>query len=175
MGYIAGSGPVGFRRESKLHDPAWFGENARLPSIRGEHMRQLGLERELVDRDTYDRTVDRFREAKIVLPTFSQLADPSKVPDQIESALASVEPDEPHPLNLFRVHWYNDDSRKGLVDTPQHVVLPPELTGVDAKIVIALGDRFPMIRAHKVLAAYGCLAPRVITGQFDPTKHRAIW
>ncbi len=32
-----------------------------------------------------------------------------------------------------------------------------------------------MINAHKVLAAYGCLAPRVITGQFDPTRHRAIW
>ena len=32
-----------------------------------------------------------------------------------------------------------------------------------------------MIRAHKVLAAYGCLAPRVVTGQFDPTRHRAIW
>ncbi len=138
-------------------------------------MRQLGLERELVDRETYDRTVERFREAKIVLPTFSQLADPSKVPDQIEAALASVQPDEPHPLNLFRVHWYNDQTRTGQVDTPQHVVLPPELTGVEAKIVIALGDRFPMIRAHKVLAAYGCLAPRIITGQFDPTRHRAIW
>ena len=37
------------------------------------------------------------------------------------------------------------------------------------------GDRFPMIGAHKVLAAYACLAPRVITGQFDPTRHRAIW
>jgi cysteine synthase len=138
-------------------------------------MRQLGLERELVDRETYDRTVERFREAEIVLPTFSQLADPSKVPDQIEAALASVQPDEPHPLNLFRVHWYNDQTRTGQVDTPQHVVLPPELTGVEAKIVIALGDRFPMIRAHKVLAAYGCLAPRIITGQFDPTRHRAIW
>ena len=32
-----------------------------------------------------------------------------------------------------------------------------------------------MIGAHKVLAAYACLAPRVITGQFDPTRHRAIW
>ena len=37
------------------------------------------------------------------------------------------------------------------------------------------GDRFPMITAHKVLAAYACLAPRVVTGQFDPTRHRAIW
>ena len=54
-------------------------------------------------------------------------------------------------------------------------MLPPELTGIEAKIVVALGDRFPMIQAHKVLAAYACLAPRVVTGQFDPTVHRAIW
>ena len=138
-------------------------------------MRSMGLERELVDRETYDRTVERFREARIVLPTFAQLADPSKIPDRIVSALASVEPDEPHPLNLFRVHWYNDSSRTGQVDVPEHLILPRELTGVDAKIVIALGDRFPMIGAHKVLAAFGCLAPRIITGQFDPTKHKAIW
>jgi cysteine synthase len=138
-------------------------------------MKSMGLERELVDRETYDRTVERFTEARIVLPTFAQLADPSKIPDRIVSALASVEPDEPHPLNLFRVHWYNDSLRTGQVDVPEHLILPRELTGVDAKIVIALGDRFPMIGAHKVLAAFGCLAPRIITGQFDPTKHKAIW
>jgi cysteine synthase len=49
------------------------------------------------------------------------------------------------------------------------------LTGVAAPIVVALGDRFPMIRAHKVLAAYACLAPRIVTGQFDPTSHKALW
>ena len=54
-------------------------------------------------------------------------------------------------------------------------MLPSSLTGVAAPIVVALGNRFPMIRAHKVLAAYGCLAPRVVTGQFDPTAHKAIW
>ena len=41
--------------------------------------------------------------------------------------------------------------------------------------MVAFGDRFPMIGAHKVLAAYGCLAPRLATGTFDPTRHRAIW
>ncbi len=55
------------------------------------------------------------------------------------------------------------------------MVLPGELTGVEARIVVALGDLFPMIRAHKVLAAYGCLAPRIVTGQFDPTRSRAVW
>ena len=54
-------------------------------------------------------------------------------------------------------------------------MLPPELTGVEAPIVVALGDRFPMIGAHKVLAAYGCLAPRLVTGRFDPTRDRAVW
>ena len=46
---------------------------------------------------------------------------------------------------------------------------------VSSPIVVAFGDRFPMIAAHKVLAAYACLAPRIVTGQFDPTRHRAIW
>ncbi len=41
--------------------------------------------------------------------------------------------------------------------------------------MVALGDRFPMIGAHKVLAAYGCLAPRIVTGSFDPGRHRAVW
>ena len=138
-------------------------------------MRALGLERTLVDAGAYDRTVGRFREAEIVLPTFEELADPALIPGRIRSALDGVGPDEPHPLNLFRVHWRNGDDRTGLVGVPRHVVLPSELTGVDARIVVALGDRFPMVRAHKVLAAYGCLAPRVVTGQFDPTAHRAVW
>jgi cysteine synthase len=55
------------------------------------------------------------------------------------------------------------------------VVLPRALTGVEARVVVVLGDRFPLIGAHKVLAAYGCLAPRLVTGEFDPTRHRAVW
>jgi len=86
-----------------------------------------------------------------------------------------VGPDTANPWNLFRVHWYNDPDRAGQAAVPVHVVLPAELTGVDAKIVVALGDLFPMIRAHKVLAAYACLVPRVITGTFDPARDRAVW
>jgi cysteine synthase len=61
------------------------------------------------------------------------------------------------------------------VSVPDHVVLPKSLTGIDSPIVVMFGDRFPMITAHKVLAAYSCLAPRVITGQFNPTTQRAVW
>ncbi len=138
-------------------------------------MERLGLERKLVDATSYDRTVGRFREQKIVLPTFAQLSDPNGIPEKVNTLLGSVDPDAPHPLNLFRVHWYNGADRRSRVEVPQHLVLPSSLTGTEARIVVALGDRFPMIRAHKVLAAYGCLAPRIITGQFDPTRHRAVW
>jgi cysteine synthase len=135
----------------------------------------LGLEDHILDQDAYARTVSRFREARILMPTFAELADPQRIPAAVKSALAGVKPDEPHPLNLFRVHWFNGPNRIDQVRVPVHLVLPPELTGVPAKIVVATADRFPMIRAHKVLAAYGCLAPRIVTGQFDPTVHRAIW
>ena len=138
-------------------------------------LQALGLEDHIVDRGAYERTINRFREARILLPTFAELADPRRIPGPVTSALAGVKPDDPHPLNLFRVHWFNGVNRVEQAAVPVHLVLPPELTGVPAKIVVATADRFPMIRAHKVLATYGCLAPRIVTGQFDPTVHRAIW
>ena len=136
---------------------------------------RLGLARELVDQGVLDRSVEWFREARIALPTFAQLAQPALVPAAVRSALEGIGPDDAHPLNLFRVHWHNGANRTDLVDVPDHLVVPRELTGVDATIVLALGNRFPLIGAHKVLAAYGCLVPRLITGQFDPTRDRAVW
>src|SRR4051812_37744917 len=100
-------------------------------------MARLGLETEIVDRNVYDRTVKRFREARIVMPTFAELADPSRIPVSVRESLAKIGPDEAHPLNLFRVHWYNDAERKGTVSVPAHVVLPSSLTGIPAKIVVA--------------------------------------
>ena len=104
------------------------------------------------------------------LPTFAQLADPDTIPADITERLAGLDPDAPDPLNLFRVHWFNDASRAGRAPVPVHLVLPESLTGVPSPIVIALGDRLPMIDSHKVIAAYGCLAPRLVTGQFDPIE-----
>jgi cysteine synthase len=111
----------------------------------------------------------------VMFPTFAELADPRRIAPAILDALRSIDPDAPDPRNLFRVHWYNDSDRRGLADEPAHLVLPESLTGVRAPIVVALGSRFPMIGAHKVLAAYGCLAPRLVGGTFDPARHKAIW
>ncbi len=135
----------------------------------------LGLYDEIVDAAALERTVARFRDRGIVLPTFAQLADPTTIPRWALDSLAGVGPDDDDPRNLWRVHWYNDASRVGRTEVPEYLEIPGELSGVDARIVLALGNRFPMIRAHKVLAAYSCLAPRVVSGAFDPTAHRAIW
>src|SRR3954449_9392213 len=132
---------------------------------------QFGLAARVIDEQALANSVRRFAEQGITLPTFAQLADPSTFDASI---VAGVDRNAADPKNLWRVHWYNDIAGQR-VDVPDHVVLPKSLTGVDSPIIVVFGDRFPMITAHKVLAAYACLAPRVVTGQFDPTRHRAIW
>jgi cysteine synthase len=119
----------------------------------------------IVNAAVRERNIERLRERGVVLPTFAQLANPSTIPQQIRDALESIDPDAPHPLNLFRLHWTEG----------AYVVLPSSLTGVDAKIVVLLGNRFPMIHAHKVLAAYACLVPRVVSGEFDIQRQKAVW
>ncbi|MFN8622197.1 MAG: pyridoxal-phosphate dependent enzyme [Chloroflexota bacterium] len=138
-------------------------------------MGEPSLERDLAPGPAYAHAVERFRAHGIRLPTFAQLADPSTIPASITARLAAVDPDAPDPLNLFRVHWFNGADRRSRVAVPEHLVLPESLTGVAAPIVVLLGDRFPLIGAHKVLAAYSVLAPRVVTGRFDPTSQCAVW
>jgi cysteine synthase A len=132
---------------------------------------QLGLATTIVSEESLAESVRKCAENGVVLPTFAQLADPSKIDPNITKG---VDKNAPDSRNLFRVHWYNDMAGER-VSVPNHVVLPKALTGVDSPIIVVFGDRFPMITAHKVLAAYSCLAPRVITGQFNPATQRAVW
>jgi cysteine synthase len=130
---------------------------------------------DIADPAVYDRAVTALRDGRVLLPSFAQLAEPSTIPEDVTARLAGIDPDVADPANLFRVHWYNDATRRGRDETPGFLDLPRELTGVAARVVVALGERFPMIGAHKVLAAYACLAPRIVSGGFDPARHRAVW
>lgn len=140
-----------------------------------DYKKELGLETSIVDTESYRKAVDHFRTYSILLPTLSQLAVPHRVSKRIATDLEKIDPDEAHPLNLFRVHWYNGHDRRMVRMTPSYLMLPEALTGVPARIAVLLGNQFPLIRAHKVLAAYGCLVPRIVTGQFNPSRDRAIW
>lgn len=135
----------------------------------------LMIQPEISDRARRQLAVERLRAAKVKLPTWSELANPDLIPDEIVDSARSVDPDAPDAANLWRVHWFNDASRTKRETVPGHIVLPEALTGVKAPIVVLLGRRFPMIGAHKVLAAYACLVPRLVTGQIDPANDRAIW
>ena len=132
------------------------------------------LNPEIVDQKRRRAAIDRLKNVNIRLPTWSELADPAEIYGYVPP-LSGVDPDTPDAANLWRVHWFNEADRESLARLPGHVILPPELTGVKAPVVVLLGRRFPMIGAHKVLAAYACLVPRLVTGQFDPSKDRAVW
>ena len=77
-------------------------------------MARLGLERNVIDKDVLDRTITRLRQDGVLLPTLRQLEDPTTIPAAIRAELADVDPDTAHPLNLFRVHWFNTADRRGV-------------------------------------------------------------
>lgn len=129
----------------------------------------------VTDEKALENAVKRFKERGIILPTFEQQRNPDLVPQKIKDQLKNVGLWDINPLNLFRITWKNEPKEKGgLYGNVNCIELPKALTGVDARIVLLIGKWFPT-GAHKVGAAYGCLAPRIITGGFDPTYHKAVW
>ncbi len=121
------------------------------------------------------RAVARARERGVVIPTFAQMRDPGLIPQERVADLAEVGLWDLDARNLFRITWHNEPVEKGGAFGPvNRLEIPPALSGVDARIVMLVGKWFPT-GAHKVGAAFGCLVPRLVTGQFDPTTQRAAW
>ncbi len=122
-----------------------------------------------------ERTIQRMRERNIVLPTFAQMKNPDLIPSKFKDELKNIGLWDVHPRNLFRISWKNQPVEKGggFGDT-NFIELPSSLTGTKARVIALVGKWFPT-GAHKVGAAYGCLVPRLVTGQFDPTTQKAVW
>ena len=121
------------------------------------------------------KTSEYFKKRNIILPTISELANPHSIDVSILKNLKNLDKNAIDPLNLFRVHWFNNRDHSGFSKVPEHIVLPSEFTGVEAKIIVNIGRLFPLITAHKVLAAYGCLLPRILNGTFDFENNKAVW
>lgn len=122
-----------------------------------------------------ENAIERYRQKGVILPTFKQQQFPELIPDKVKQHLRNVGLWDINPLNLFRITWKNEPLEKGgIFGKVNYLELPKALTGVDAKIVLLVGKYFPT-GAHKVGAAYGCLAPKIINGEFDPTYHKAVW
>ena len=126
-----------------------------------------------VKEETLKKTVRLCKERGILIPTFAQMRDPGQIPAAVKSKLKGVGLWDINPINLFRITWKND-TESGLYGGVNFLELPSAVTGVKARIVGLVGKYFPT-GAHKVGAAFGCLAPRLVTGEFDPTSQKAVW
>ena len=129
-----------------------------------------------INRDGLKHNIERARENGIIIPTFSQMKNPHTIPQRIKDTLKNVGLWDVNPLNLFRITWKNEPKESGGLfrDIPNYIELPPALTGVPARIICMVGKWFPT-GCHKVGAAFGCLVPRLVTGQFDASRHKAVW
>ena len=125
--------------------------------------------------DRLARAAQQAKEQNIVIPTYAQMKNPSLAPDNAKKELGEVGLWDVDPRNLFRITWKNEakDSGGGFGDV-NYIEFPSSLTGVPARIIALVGKWFPT-GAHKVGAAFSCLVPRLVTGQFDPTTQKAVW
>jgi len=126
-----------------------------------------------INAEVIQRTAKRCRDLGVVIPTFKQMRDPDSIPDAIKAKLVGVGLWDVNPVNLFRITWKND-AETGLFAGPNFLEIPSEITGVKARIIGLVGKYFPT-GSHKVGAAFACLVPRLVSGEFDPEKHKAVW
>ena len=128
-----------------------------------------------IQQEQRQRGIQRAKEQNIVIPTFAQMKNPDLAPDSIKQSLSATGLWDLKPENLFRITWKNEPILSGGgYGGVNYIEFPSSLTGTDARIIALVGKWFPT-GAHKVGAAFGCLVPRLVTGQFDPTTQKAVW
>ena len=127
-----------------------------------------------INRQGLEHNLKKARENSILIPTIAQMQHPETIPGKVQDKLKNVGLWDVNPLNLFRVTWKNEAKESGglFQAVPNYIELPPELTGVPCRVIAMVGKWFPT-GCHKVGASFGCLAPRLVTGQFDVDVHRA--
>ncbi len=126
-----------------------------------------------IDKKIRKQSAERCRERGITIPTFRQLRNPGLIGENVKKKLPGIGLWDVNPLNLYRITWKNDINT-GLFGNVNYFEVPREITGVKARIIGLMGKYFPT-GAHKVGAAFGCLVPRLVSGEFNPLRHKAVW
>ena len=105
----------------------------------------------------------------IVGPTFEEMLHPHKVESKTRQRALEMRTKDPlDPINLFNITWRDAN------DQIYYEVLPKELTGVEAPIVVLYGKEFPS-GSHKVGAAYSVLVDMETAGEVNPRVHTLVW
>jgi cysteine synthase len=100
-------------------------------------------------------------------PTYAEMFDPATLPAALRDKAIAARQDELDPTNLFNITWRGPDH------SIRHVLLPKELTGVKANIVVMVGHFFPS-GSHKVGPAYATLMEGELAGEIEPGKSTTI-
>jgi len=101
-------------------------------------------------------------------PTYEEMLHPEKIAPQVrEKALKALKENELDPINLFNITWKDENNQV------RKIVLPREMTGVDANIVVLLGTYFPS-GSHKVGPAYSTLMEGCVDGEIIPGQHTIL-
>ena len=129
-----------------------------------------------INKEGLSHNLKKARENNIIIPTIAQMQNPDLIPQAIKDKLSKTGLWDVDPVNLFRISWHNEAKESGglFQAVPNYVEIPSELSGVKCRIIAMVGKWFPT-GCHKVGASFGCLAPRLVTGQFDVDKHKAVW
>lgn len=129
-----------------------------------------------INEEQLKKTVQSAKERNVIIPTLAQMKDPNKIPTEVKEKLKKTGLWDIDPINLFRISWKNQPNATGGLynSLPNYIEIPSEISGVKARIFAMAGKFFP-VGCHKVGASFACLVPRLVTGQFDPTYHEAVW
>jgi cysteine synthase len=101
-------------------------------------------------------------------PSYDEMLYPERIDGKVrEKALTALEGNELDPVNLFNITWKDEDNKV------RKIVLPREMTGVDANIVVMLGKGFPS-GSHKVGPAYSTLIEGCVDGEINPGEHTIL-
>ena len=128
-----------------------------------------------IDKERRKHAMQRVRERNIIIPTYAQMKNPDLAPASVKAELKKIGLWDVNPRNLFRITWRNEPVGKGGgFGGVNYFEFPSSLTGTQARVIALVGKWFPT-GAHKVGAAFSCLVPRLVTGQFDPVTQKAVW
>ena len=121
------------------------------------------------------KNAERCKEKGITLPTFKQMKNPALIPDSVKENLKKAGLWDVNPVNLYRINWHNEPKEAGgLYNDVNFIEIPREITGTKARVLALAGKWFPC-GVHKVGATYACLAPALVTGNFDAVEQQAVW
>ena len=100
-------------------------------------------------------------------PTYTEMLHPETLPPAIRQKALAARANELDPINLFNITWRKPDN------SIRHVVLPKELTGVEANLVVMVGRDFPS-GSHKVGPAYATLMEGELAGEIHQGENTII-